>query len=294
MLRLSLGGAGPPIVPVSGWSAPLTTLAAIAMSFLAVLTLTAGVAADRLAAEWRSDLQGLATVRVNAEPELVDTRLAQALDVLATTPGIGAARPLEPAEERALLEPWLGDLAGFEALPAPRLIDLTLEGVGPDGARLQARLDQAAPGAVYDDHQAWRGPLAEAAATLERLAWLATALIVVAAAGMIALAARATLAGNTEVVRIVRLIGGEDRFIANAFVARLALRGLAGGLIGTVAGVFAIGALPSAAGETLLATSLVPDPVGRLAMLFGVPAASALIAWTTARASIRVALAQTV
>jgi cell division transport system permease protein len=40
---------------------------------------------------------------------------------------------------------------------------------------LQARLDAAAPGAVYYDHALWRGPLVRAATALRRLAWLATA-----------------------------------------------------------------------------------------------------------------------
>lgn len=282
---------GPPIVPATGWTAPLTTVAAVAMSFLALLTLVAGGAADRLAAEWRADLAGLATVRVSAEPAEIEDRVAAALQVLRTTPGVAEARPLTEEEHAELLAPWLGGGLDYGALPAPRLIALTLEpGRAPDGDALQARLDREAPGAFYDAHQVWRGPLAEAARSLERLAWIATGLIVVAAAGMVALAARATLAANGEVVRLVRLIGGEDRFIARAFVKRITFRGVIGGLIGTGLGLIALGALPGLGAESLVGVSLLPEGREWAVLLAAIPAVSGLVAWATARLSVWLAL----
>lgn len=292
----SLGrrGDAPPVVPPSGWSAPLTTFAAGAMSFLAVLTLLAGLAADRVARAWESDLAGLATVRVSAAPEVIEARVARALDVVRTAPGVASARVLTGAEQEALLTPWIGDLARLEALPAPRLIDVTLEGRGPDAERLQARLDRDAPGAVYDDHAAWRRPLARAAGAVGGIAWVATGLVIVSAAGMIALAARATLQANLETIRVIRLIGGEDRFIAGAFVRRLALRGLAGGMIGAGAGLIALAALPAGGSGALAGTRLLPDTTTLAAIAAGVPLASALVAWATARISVRLALSRMV
>lgn len=284
----------PPIVPPTGWSAPLTTLAAASMSFLAVLTLVAGFAADRVARSWSSDLAGLATVRVTGTPAEIETRLARAVDVLRRTPGIATADAMAEDAQAALLEPWVGDLAGFEELPAPRLIELRLEGAGPDSAALQTQLDREAPGAVYDDHAIWRGPLAEAAQTVGRIAWLATGLVMLAACGMVALAARATLSANLEIVRVIRLIGAEDRFIARAFVRRLALRGLAGGVGGAVLALAALSGLAgtgTAAGAAVgLDGPLFAEGIGWLAIFLAVPLATAGIAWVTARASVRIAL----
>lgn len=285
---------GPPIVPATGWSASLTTLAAVAMCFLAVLTLSAGVAADRLAAAWKADLKGLATVRVSGPADEIDARVERVLHVLATTPGIAKAEPLSPAEHEALLAPWLGAGLDLPELPAPRLIDIDIDGDGPDTERLQARLDGAAPGAFYDDHQSWRGPLSSAAKSLERISWLATALIGVAAAGMVALAARATLAANVDVVRLIRLIGGEDRFIARAFVWRLTMRGFFGGVLGAGMGVAALAGLPELSEQPLLGVSLLPDRMGWLTLIAAVPCASGLIAWLTARISVRMALTRMV
>ncbi|GMG82830.1 FtsX-like permease family protein [Paralimibaculum aggregatum] len=287
--RFARAAEAPPIVPMSGWSAPLTTLASAAMSFLAVLTLIAGLAADRLAEDWRQDLAGLATVRVSAEPEVLETRVMRALEVVRTAPGIAAARVLSEAEHLALIAPWIGGVEALEALPAPRLIDLTLEGDGPDAARLQSRLDRDAPGAVYDDHAAWRGPLARAAAAVGRLAWAATVLVMLAACAMVALAAQATLTAHLDIVRVIRLIGGEDRYIAGAFVRRLALRGLAGGMAGAGLALLALAALPGSGAGGVLG-GLLPGTFGWIAIPIAVPLLTAAIAWATARASVRIAL----
>ena len=292
--RRALGGGGePPVVPRSGWAAALITLAAMAMSFLAILTLAAGMAADRLAQSWRSDLAGVATVRVTAPPEAMEARITDALVVLGGASGIVAARVLSDAEHQALLEPWLGAGDWLADLPVPRLIEVEIAGDGPDPAALQAQLDQAAPGALYDGNAAWRGPLLRAATALKRLAWAATALVALAAAGMVALAARATLAGNAEVVRVIRLIGGEDGFIEGAFVRRLTARAALGGLAGALIGCGALALMPELAPGTALAVSLGPDREGWAVLLAGVPAAIALIAWATARHSVRLLLRQT-
>lgn len=288
--HLARATKAPPIAPMSGWSAPLTTVASASMSFLAVLTIIAGLAAERLADDWRRDLQGIATLRVSAPPEELDDRVARALEVVRSVRGIASARVLDDAEQRALLAPWLGEIEGLDRLPAPRLVDLSLEGAGPDAARLQARLDRDAPGAWYDDHAAWRRPLAEAASSVASLAWLATAVVALAAAAMVALAARATLAANLEIVRLIRLIGGEDAYITRAFVRRLALRGLLGGAIGTAAGVGLVQSLPAIAPGTLAGALALTQTGGPLVALAAVPLAAGSVALLTARASVRVAL----
>ncbi len=282
--------ARPRVLPNSGWSAALAAWVAFAMSFLAVLTLAAGIAAVRLAAEWRADLAGVATVRV-AGGEGGEERLRAVLDVLRTTPGIAAARPLSDAEQAELLAPFLGDAAALADLQ-PRLIDVTLEGAGPDAAALQGRLDLTVEGAVYDDHAAWRRPLIAAADGLTRLAFAAAILVVTTAALMIAFAARATLAANRHVIEVVRLIGAEDRFISRAFVGRLARRAAAGALIGAALGCGALALLPRIDAGTGLAVALRPQGGGWAALGLGVPLAGALIAWVAARIAVRLALSR--
>jgi cell division transport system permease protein len=296
----ALAGRRLRLLPESGWSAALTGWIAVATSFLAVLTLAAGLAAVELGGEWRADLAGVATVRVAETAagtaagtdagEGVDERLRAVLEVLRTTPGIAGARSLSDAEQAALVAPWLGDAAGLGGLALPRLIDVRLDGDGPDAARLQGRLDMTVEGAVYDDHAAWRRPLVAAAEGLTRLAFAATALVLATAALMVALAARATLAANRHVIEIVRLVGAEDRFISTAFVRRLARRAAVGGAVGAALGCGALALLPSVPGEAGLAVELRPRGAGWVALGLGVPLAGTLVAWLAARTTVRLTL----
>jgi cell division transport system permease protein len=93
-----------------------------------------------------------------------------------------------------------------------------------------------APGAVLDDHTRWRRPLAEAAARIRLLGVLSIALIGATMAAMITLAARAALATNAEVIRVLRLVGAKDSYIARAFVRRFTLRAFGGAAVGALLG----------------------------------------------------------
>ncbi|MBY8976265.1 cell division protein FtsX [Rhodobacteraceae bacterium NNCM2] len=281
---------GPPIVPTRGWSIWITIATAAAMGFLAVLSLAAGLAAGRLAETWQSDLAGTATVAIITEADQVDTRTNQALSILDTTPGITDSRVLSEAEHAALLEPWLGENAQIEGLPAPRLVEVKITEAGPDIPQLQARLDQAAPGARYDDHQAWRDPLVKAAHALELLAWIASILVILTASGMISLAAQVSLAGNAEVVKVVRLIGAADSFIARAFVSRIALRGLAGGSAGAAIAILALAAMPDFGEAAAFGITLTPGPLLSVVLLIGVPVGTCLVSLLTSWVAVRMAL----
>ena len=284
---------GPSILPLSGWSAWLVTLIAATMAFLGVLALAAGLAAERLGESWRGKLDGRATVAVTAPPAERATRIERALAVLRTAEGVASARPLSDAEHAELLAPWLGEDVTVAELPIPRLIAVTTTGAGPDAARLQERLDSAAPGAVWDDHGAWRAPLAAAAERLSLLAWTGVGLVLAAAAAAVALAARATLAAHAEIIRVVRLIGGEDRYIARAFVGRLALRGLAGGLVGAGLAALALETLPAGAPGTGTALALMPATPVWAGLAAGVALAIAAVAGLAAALAARITLRRT-
>lgn len=233
------------VVPPSGPTAWLTTFTAGAMAFLCVFALALSLASGRLADRWSEALARTATIRLSAPADQVQIQSDAILAVLATTPGIASHRALDDAETTALLEPWFGPGLPVEALPIPRLFELVEAEPGYDAEGLRQRLAAEAPGALLDDHTRWRRPLVEAAGRLRLLGVLSIALIGAAMAAMITLAARAALATNAEVIRVLRLVGAKDSFIARAFVRRFTLRTLAGAALGTFAGMAGVAALPA-------------------------------------------------
>jgi cell division transport system permease protein len=237
------------VVPRSGQAARLTVAVSGAMAFLAVFALALSLAAGRLADRWSEALAQSSTIRLSAPEAEIEAQTWAVLTVLEQTPGVDSARALSDDEQRALLEPWFGPDLPIGDLPVPRLIEIieTPEGYDADG--LRQRLAAEAPGAVLDDHTRWRRPLVEAADRLRLLGWVSLALILGSTAAMITLAAQAALASNEQVIRVLRLVGARDSYIARAFVRRFTRRALTGAAVGAALGTLAIALLPRAAEE---------------------------------------------
>lgn len=233
-------------VPPTGFTANLTVFTAGAMAFLVVFALALSLAADRLADRWGDELARTSTLRISAPAEQMAAQTAAAIRLLETTPGVAAARALTADEQRALLEPWFGPGLPIESLPVPQLIEIIEADDGFDPTGLRARLQAEVPGAVLDDHTRWREPLIEAAGRLRFLGGVSIVLIALATGAMITLAAQAALSANAQVIRVLRLVGARDAYIARAFVRRFTLRALAGAAVGTGLGMVAVALLPRA------------------------------------------------
>lgn len=234
------------VVPPTGYTAQLTVFSAAVMAFLAVFALALALAAGRLADRWSSELAQSVTVRISAPVEEMDAQAAVVMQVLQTTPGIAEVRLMPDAEVEKLLEPWFGPDVPVDILPVPRLIEVAKADDGFDAEALRLRLQGEAPGAVLDDHTSWRKPLVRAAGRLEALGLISLVLIGAASGAMIMLAAKAALAANGQVIRVLRLIGARDITIATAFVRRFTRRAATGAAMGTGLGMAAVWALPSA------------------------------------------------
>lgn len=232
------------VVPPTGFTARLTIVTSAVMAFLAVFALALSLASGRLAERWGEALANSATVRISAPEGQMAAQTEAVLEVLRTTPGVASATAMTDEEQRALLAPWFGPDLPVEALPLPRLVEITETAEGMDAEALRLRLAGEAPGAVLDDHTSWRRPLVRAAGRLKVLGWLSVGLIGVAMAAMIALSANAALAANARVIEVLRLVGARDVFIARAFVRRFTRRALEGAAMGTVLGMVAVALLP--------------------------------------------------
>ena len=275
------------VVPPSGATARLTVFAAAAMAFLAVFALALSLATGRLADRWSEALAQGATIRISAAAGQMQAQTQRVLDILAVTPGVASARALDAAETRALLAPWFGADLPVETLPIPQLVELREDGAGFDAEGLRLRLAAEVPGAALDDHARWRRPLVAAAERLRLIGLLSLGLIGSAAAVMVTLAARAALAANGQVIRVLRLIGARDAYIARAFVRRFTLRTLGGASAGTALGVIAVASLPRADEAGAFLTGLGFSGTGWLWPLAIPPIAAIVAFWATRAAALR-------
>lgn len=280
---------GAPLTPPAA-TPYLVAVVAGAMAFLALCAIEAGQGAGRIAGLWGSDLAGRATVRLPAEAGPVAAEAAAvAMRVL---DGVVDAEVVPPEAARALLVPWLGEAEGFADAPLPWLVDVTLGTPPPDRPGVQAHLDTAMPGAVYDDHAAWRAPLDAAARAFGRLVTGSVALMVAALVAMVVVAARASLAGAGATVRTLRLLGARDGFIAGTFDRAIGVRALLGGAVGASLAAVALAALPTDEALAGLGIGVAPAAVNWPALV-AVPLVCGALAYLTARAAIFAMLRRT-
>lgn len=269
-------------VPPTGILARLTIFVAAAMAFLAIFALVLSLTAGRVASNWADDLAQSATLRLPADLDQTNEALRAAVNVLQTTTGVASARVLEPDEQRALLAPWFGPDMPVEELPIPQLISILPDEDGYDIAGLRARLQAEVPGAVLDDHGAWREPLLDAANRLRLLGWAILAIIGAVMAAMITTAAHASLAANAQVIRVLRLVGARDVYIAGAFVRRFTLRAALGAAIGAVLAIGLLQLLPQ-----VDVTGVTETPFGfhgiEWLWVLAIPAVAAIVAFVATR-----------
>ncbi|MBK5909943.1 hypothetical protein CCR85_00345 [Rhodothalassium salexigens] len=256
------------------------------MMYLCGLAMVAGLSLQGALAGWASGLERKATVQI-VEPDPDASRRIQraALATLRTMPGVEAVRVLPDDEVADLLAPWLGPDLAQAGLPVPVLIDVTFApGRRVDMGAVRARLAARAPGAEIDDHARWLGRLYDLSAVLQTLSWAVVVLVLVATAAIVVFGTRAGLASQQRAVRIMHLMGAEDRTIAGEFQHQALLDGLKGGLGGTVLcliTLYALSRLVQGIGGGLLPQLGLGGPA--LLALLALPLFAALLTLITAR-----------
>lgn len=270
------------IVPPSGFTVQLVTVAAAAMAFLAVFALALSIASGRLADRWGEELGQSVTILISATGQQQADQTTRTLQILETTTGVAFARALDPSEQADLLAPWLGEIADIGALPVPQLIEVIEEDGGMDVEGLKLRLAAEVPTATLDDHAQWRAPLVRAADRLRMLGWISFGLVFLTMTAMVTLAANAALAANGQVIGVLRLVGAKDDFIARAFIRRFTLRAMAGAAGGMIIGLAAVRLLPSTGDPAGILTGLRFQGVEWMMPLL-IPALAAIVAFGATR-----------
>ena len=228
-----------------------TAAAAVLAGAVGLAALAGAQAAWARAEAWAVEFGGVATLALTGPAETRPERLHAARTVLFQTQGVLSLTPLGPG---SLPPPWRGQLQDVEA---PELFAVELRGTPPPADLVNLRLAAEAPGAVYDDHAAWSGPLlAEAeAARRDALLWAGAGLA--GGAGAVGAAALGALRGRRAEIGVLLMAG----------VSPARLRGSAGRRLGLAAG------LAAAAGAGLVGAGLVlSGDFGGLAWALAAPA----------------------
>ena len=217
-------------------------------------------------------------------------KAAAATQILATTPGVTAVRPVSPQDMRDILSRWLGPDGATADLPLPAMIDVDLA-PGANAAAIAQRIEQAVPGARFVAHQESLGPVLRAVRALSWLALILVLLIALATAAAVVLAARGTLDTHRSTIDVLHGIGATDDQVARLFQRKIALDALTGGTAG--AALAGIVLLLIAGGGSHWLADLTGGPLlgaGDILLLASLPIFATILATIVARLAIMKAL----
>jgi len=281
-----------PLLPRGDGRDPAFLFLIAALCFFAGLAAVAGLAGERAAEGWRSELGGSATIVVRAQGgQTPDEAAAAAAEAVSKLKGVTEAQALEKAKADALLAPWIGAAALPPDLPVPRLVTVELDRKAPaTGAEMRKALAAAGVDATVDDHSRWTSDLMRAGVLARAIAAALFVLILAVLGAAIAFAARQDLAARRDLVEALHLCGASDGAIAGLFQARFALSAVEAGVVGAALAAAAAALLKAlGAGEGLAAP---PIAWKDLLAVAPAPVLGALVAALAARATAMAMLAE--
>jgi cell division transport system permease protein len=208
-----------------------------ALALMAVLVFMFVNGAARVTQSWSDRLEAGTTIRLSGPHATTIPQAEAIVDALSPLPGVARVQIMTDADQARLLEPWLGPDIAVDALNLPQMVTVFETSNGYDPNVLAARISAIAPDAVIDDHRRWYRPLIRAATRFQVIGWLVLILVLGVFASLMMLALKSALAANRQVIAVLRLIGGEDRFIQRLFMRRFVILAILGALIGTILAV---------------------------------------------------------
>ena len=280
-----------PLLPAdSGRDRPLFAVAAI-LVFLACLAALGAAGAWRAAEGWTAQLAEELTIQVlPGEDRDADADAEAAAVAVSRLPGVVSAQARDRAQSERLLEPWLGTGRLPDDLPVPRLVAVTLDASDPPApGAIEALLEGSGYEIIVDDHERWEDAVRRASAAVRYFALALVGLLTLAAAAVIAFAARASLAARWDVAEALHLVGAPDRYVTGLFQQRFFILGVKAGLVGAVLAALAAAALGYAGGAAGAVFFLSSFQLGWAAA--AIPAGAALISGMVSAMSARLAVA---
>jgi cell division transport system permease protein len=224
-----------PIVPPRSVTGRSLVVVITIMAFLASLTTGVVYLINQSASAWLQDMASEVTVQVRGGDgaDVSEEKLGDIRDFLSKQIGISDVRVLSQAETNALVEPWLGDVDGLNALPLPRLIAVQLDRDDPpDLPTLGVALESEFEGAVLDDHSRWQAQIRSVTSTLAIAGLGVILLVALATVAIIVSATRSAMASNRDIVEVLHFVGARDRFIAEQFEKHFQTLGVLAGAAG--------------------------------------------------------------
>jgi cell division transport system permease protein len=274
------------------------------MTYLALLSASAGMVLSNMADRWTSGLADKITIELptmdpsglKLPPDQQQARLNTIETLLKGEKDIIDVKIQPPEDVAKLVEPWIGSSQGvLDQVPLPALISVTTTQDADLSLipRVHQAIVTAVPDARVETHQNWLNDLLRLTGTLSFTAYLIGFITAITTISAVAGAVRARMAAHHEQLEILHLIGAADEYITRQFQKHALQLSFIGSGIGFVAAMLTLALIDSLAGtmDMALLPSLVLSPYA-IIILLAIPMLSCLITVFTTRITVLQSLAE--
>ncbi|MDR3180126.1 MAG: hypothetical protein LBT70_04500 [Holosporaceae bacterium] len=176
-----------------------------------------------LTSEWSNALNGHVTIEFQSnidgpDESLTPTQIQEIIQMVESTEGIKSIKKLEDSDILKILEPWLSGTSIPDDFPFPTIFDVESDKNIPlDLLRLTEKLAKISPGVKIHDHSNWYTPILKISNGLFSFAILLSVLIFITVLTTVVFITKKTLSVHQNIVKILQLVGANDRYIAAQF-----------------------------------------------------------------------------
>lgn len=187
------------------------------------IALMSGIFTYNLTDNWDKSLNGQLTVEFPAHSEgtnasLTEKQVASVISVLQATDGVLKVRKLKDSDILKIIEPWLVGTAIPDDFPFPVLFDVEIDReANVNLLDLTSKLTKVSQGVRIHNHANWYSSIRKISRGLFGFSILLSILILTTVCSTIIFIIKKTLSNYRDVVKILQLIGAQDKYIASQF-----------------------------------------------------------------------------
>ena len=193
------------------------------LMYSATIAIMSCLFTHNLTSNWSNILNGHLTIEfqsnVNGTKEtLTDKQIDDVMNILKDTSGIKSAKRLYDGDILRILEPWLKNASIPDDFPFPMLFSVESQKKSTiDLLLLTEKLSKISSSVKIHDHSNWYAPILKVSDGLFFFATLLSILIFATVCSTVIFITKKTLNSHQDIVKILQLIGANNRYIASQF-----------------------------------------------------------------------------
>lgn len=198
----------------------------IIISFLmysATIAIVSCLFTFELTSNWKNALNGRLTIEFTTNiggitDNLTEKQNEETINIIKLTPGIKSVKKLDESNILKILEPWMNSIAIPDDFPFPTILDVeTEQDAQIDLLALSEKLSKICPGTRIHDHANWYAPIMKISNGLFAFAILLCIFIFITVFSTVFFITKKALNIHQNIVKILQLIGANNKYIASQF-----------------------------------------------------------------------------